>query len=134
MIRYALRCENQHDFESWFHSADAFDTLQSAGHLTCPDCGVAEVAKAPMAPRVRPDKAATPRVPPEEALKAFKSHVESKSEYVGDRFASEARAMHLGDKPERSIYGEARIDEAKKLVEDGIPAMPLPFTPKRKTN
>ena len=68
------------------------------------------------------------------ALAELKRHVEANSEYVGLEFAREARAMHEGETPERSIYGEARADEAKKLLEDGIPVAPLPFRPGRKSN
>ena len=68
------------------------------------------------------------------AVAELRKRVESQSDYVGDRFAREARAMHLGDAPNRSIYGEATANEARSLVEDGVPVMPLPFTPTRKTN
>jgi hypothetical protein len=68
----------------------------------------------------------------EKAMEDLRRKVEDGSDYVGDNFAAEARAMHLGDTPERSIYGEARIDQAKELIEDGVPVMPLPFTPKKK--
>ena len=69
-----------------------------------------------------------------EAVQKLRDHVEKNSEYVGDRFASEARAIHDGDSPERAIYGQANAEEAKKLAEDGIPALPLPFIPRQKTN
>lgn len=131
MIRYSLRCRNEHDFESWFRSAEDYDSLVAADRVACPDCADTSVSKAPMAPRVRAsDKA----VSPAEVMRKVREHVESTSEYVGDKFVTEARAMHDGEAPERPIYGEARLDEAKKLVEDGIPALPLPFVPKRKTN
>ncbi|MGB2894495.1 MAG: DUF1178 family protein, partial [Albidovulum sp.] len=68
------------------------------------------------------------------ALAALRRQVEETSEYVGLNFAAEARAMHEGRVPERSIYGEAKADEARRLVEDGIPVAPLPFVPARKTN
>ena len=143
MIRYALTCANDHSFESWFQSAEAFDRLVAAGHVTCTVCGVSKVEKTLMAPSVRPGrKAAAPDVPAlsqpstpaEQALAAMRRQVEENSEYVGLNFASEARAIHAGDAPERSIYGEARRDEARKLVEDGVPVAALPFLPARKTN
>lgn len=142
MIQYSLKCADGHRFDSWFQSAAAFDKLQASGHVACAVCGIDEVQKAPMAPRVnaaeaeaRPKKAlARPQHPAEKALAALKAHVEKTSDYVGRDFAREARAMHLGETPERPIWGEARSDEAKALVEDGIPVAPLPFTPTRKTN
>ena len=76
----------------------------------------------------------TPASPAEQALAKLKAHVEANSDYVGMEFASEARAIHEGDAPERSIYGEAKPDEARKLIEDGVPVAPLPFRPGRKSN
>jgi len=151
MIRYALICSRDHGFESWFQSAEAFDGLLAGGMVTCPDCGDPRVEKSLMAPTVRPgrNKAAPPPERPSqapapmtnapdprlmEAIRTLREHVEKTSDYVGDRFAGEARAMHDGDKPYRPIYGEAKADEAKKLMEDGVPAMPLPFIPRQKTN
>ena len=148
MIRYALKCTSDHAFESWFQSADAFDKLESSGMIVCPSCGSVDVAKAIMAPKVRPArsvakmplpaKSETPLTGPksesETALAKMKKQVEENSDYVGVSFAAEARKMHDGDVPMRSIYGEARLDEAKKLLEDGVPVAPLPFIPQRKTN
>lgn len=70
----------------------------------------------------------------ERAIAALRREVEARSEYIGPRFVQEARAMHLGDKPERAIHGEASPEEARQLVEDGVPILPLPFMPGRKTN
>jgi hypothetical protein len=148
MIRYALKCTNAHSFESWFQSAEAYDSLLSGGMIVCPTCSDTDVAKTLMAPQVRAarSKAAEPAAATSqamvnapdprlsEAIRELRAHVEKNSEYVGPRFASEARAMHEGDLPHRAIYGEARADEAKKLIEDGVPALPLPFIPKQKTN
>lgn len=146
MIQYALKCADGHTFDSWFQSAQAFDKLVAAGMVSCAVCGLAKVEKAIMAPRVQAgrDVAAVPKAgtgaltkpatPKEQALAELRDKVEKNSDYVGMSFASEARAMHDGDAPERAIYGEARAEDAKKLVEDGIPVMPLPFMPRRKTN
>jgi hypothetical protein len=147
MIRYALRCEAGHEFESWFQSAAAYDALAAAGRLTCPHCGTRKVEKALMAPSILPArKADTP--PPGEALgplsapaseieariAALRRMVEAESDYVGLNFVAEVRQMHEGLAPARSVYGEARLDEARALLEDGIPVMPLPFVPGRKSN
>jgi hypothetical protein len=137
MIRYALRCDRDHGFDSWFGSAEAYDRLRAAGHVACPDCGSTVVDKALMAPSVSParDKAlAAPRDPREAALAELRRQVEENSEYVGLEFATEARRIHEGEAPERSIYGEARLDEARRLIEDGVPVAPLPFLPKARAN
>ena len=154
MIRYALRCDQGHDFDSWFRSAAAYDALSDAGRVSCAVCGSVLVQKAPMAPAVpvrdtpaRDDPRGSVPAPggadagrpldrpgsaAEAALRALRRHVEENSAYVGRDFATTARAMHEGEIPERSIHGEARLDEARKLIEDGIPVAPLPFRPTRK--
>ncbi|MGB7270231.1 MAG: DUF1178 family protein [Albidovulum sp.] len=157
MIRYALSCDQKHQSESWFPSAEAFAKLQSAGLLACAFCGSSKVEKMLMAPAVRPArKAATPmakgadantadaKTPnralsnpasaAEAALMKLRQEVEKNSEYVGMNFASEARAMHDGSAPERAIYGEAKPEEARLLIEEGVPVAPLPFMPSRKVN
>ena len=143
MIRYALTCANDHSFESWFQSAEAFDRLSAAGHVACAVCGSTDVEKTLMAPSVRHSKdtgpienetLSTAKSPVEQAIAQMRRHIEENSDYVGLNFAAEARAMHEGSVPERSIYGEARPEDAKKLVEDGVPVAPLPFLPSRKTN
>jgi len=151
MIRYALKCDQGHSFESWFQNARAFDGLLAAGHVACPICGSVTVDKTLMAPKVRPARSAAvvpadpaptstpaplaePQTDAERTIAQMKAKVEAESEYVGSSFATEARAMHDGDTPERAIYGEAKPDEARKLIEDGVPVLPLPFTPTRKIN
>lgn len=150
MIRFALKCANGHGFESWFASSEKFADLVSAGHVTCPECDSARISKDLMAPPVRASrkKAVKDRAhddaptsmaagtDPEiaDAIRKLKAHVEQNSDYVGDRFVKEARAMHEGAMPQRSIHGEARSDEARKLIEDGVPALPLPFIPRQRTN
>lgn len=155
MIQYTLKCGAGHSFDSWFKSSSAFDSLQAAGHLSCAICGSDEVSKAIMAPSVAkaradvpvdravvpapPDSGATAMVALKDpamhkALMDLKQQVEANSDYVGTGFADEARAIHLGDAPERAIYGEADAAQAKALIEDGVPVMPLPFKPTRQTN
>lgn len=163
MIRYALKCTNGHGFESWFASAGAFDKLAGAGMVACPDCGSTEITKSLMAPSVRPARKSaaapaetsvpetvaasepaaaeakahplsTPSHPMEAALKALRAHVEKNSEYVGARFSREVRAIHGGEAPDRMIHGEARIDELREMLDEGMPVAPLPFGPARKTN
>jgi hypothetical protein len=148
MIRYDLTCDKGHEFDSWFQSSAAFDHLAQAGHLSCATCGSAEVRKAVMAPRVvqkaeavtapttAPEGEGTTQAVPalsgatsdvEKAIAELRRKVEANAEYVGTDFARQARDMHVGDAPERAIYGEARLDQAKALLEDGVPLMPLPF-------
>lgn len=145
MIHYALKCSDDHRFESWFQSAQAFDKLKAAGMVACAVCGSSAVDRDIMAPRVsqgsakpearaKPAPLSAPASPAEQALAELKAHIEKTSDYVGREFAREARAMHDGDVPLRSIHGEARPEEARKLVEDGVSIAPLPFRPSRKSN
>ena len=143
MIRYALHCDNDHAFDSWFHSVGAFDRLVAARQVECPICASPKVSKALMSPAV-PSAAAgvahpaatlsAPGNDREAKLAALRQELAEKSEYVGMRFVTEARRIHDGAAPERAIHGEARIDEAIKLIEDGVPVAPLPFLPTRKLN
>ncbi len=148
MIQYTLKCADGHTFDSWFQSGAAYDKLAAAGMVACAVCGSSKVSKSIMAPRVRAARDAAPEPtqpapsgplsapasPAEQALAELRRKVEQNSDYVGLNFATEARAMHDGDAPERAIYGEANIEEARGLIEDGIPVMPLPFRPGRKNN
>ena len=139
MIQYALKCAEGHTFDSWFQSADAYDRLARAGMVACAVCGGSGVEKAIMTPRVSSGDAkagplSAPASPAEQALAEIRRKIESESDYVGRDFVREARAIHDGEAPERSIYGEARLDEARKLVEDGVRVAPLPFMPNRKSN
>ena len=137
MIRFALICERGHDFEAWFGSGDAYDQQAEARAVVCPCCGSAEVKKAPMAPAVRRGTA-RPAEPREVAarkknyafLKDLRAHLEANAEHVGPAFPEEARKMHYGEAEARSIYGEASLEEARVLKEEGIPAVLLPPLPK----
>jgi len=148
MIRYALKCGQGHEFDSWFQSADAYEKLASAGMVACSVCGDTQVDKMIMAPRIRPARNAatpTPEPQPETPLSApaseaqqvmaqVKAYVEANTEDVGQNFVKEARAMHDGDAPERAIRGEAKPEDARALLDDGVPIVPLPFSSGRKVN
>ena len=141
MICFTLRCGKDHSFDSWFTSSDAFDALAQAGHLACPMCGDTHVIKGLMAPAIASksgDAAPTPLTKShseiELAMAQMRQMIEANSDYVGLNFAAEARKIHLGEAPTRAIYGEAKLEEARALLEDGIPVAPLPFMPRAKVN
>jgi hypothetical protein len=157
MIRYSLRCERDHTFESWFQDSSAYDSQVKRKLVSCPVCDSVKVEKAIMAPRIvgkgrertepQPEAAAppastetaaaaapTPLVMAQERelrakLKELRDHIVKNADNVGERFPNEARAMHYGDKEHRPIYGEASPDEAKALVDEGIDVSPLPVLP-----
>jgi hypothetical protein len=150
MIKYSLRCDSAHDFESWFPSSSSYDEQRQRGFVTCPVCGSAAVEKALMTPQVaRKDRAPQARpVPPTEPeaqqpvamispveqelrskIKELREQLTKNSDHVGDKFAEEARKIHYGEVEHRSIYGSATPEEARDLHEEGIEFHPLPVLP-----
>ncbi len=137
MISYTLICDNDHRFDAWFKNADAFDEQRAPGIVSCPACASTVVRKAPMAPAV--SRTDTERVPLtagspgharlREAIIALRRKVISEADYVGDRFAEEARRIHFEEADPRAIYGEATRDEVAGLIEDGVDFLPLPRMP-----
>jgi hypothetical protein len=158
MIRYTLRCERDHAFESWFQSSSAYETQEKRGLVNCPACGSAKVERAIMAPRIvtgkrrdsappapvpaaaattevtAPTPASTPLMMAQERelrakLKELRDHIVKNADNVGERFPNEARKMHYGDIEHRPIYGEASPDEARALIDEGVEVSPLPVLP-----
>ena len=142
MIRYALSCDHDHAFEGWFGSSSDYDDQAARGLLECPLCGSKGVRKQIMAPAVAGTKAqkSAPAVDPKmremmmTAMGEVRRQVEENFDYVGDRFAKEARDIHEGKSEERGIYGEASPTEVKALVEDGVKVAPLPPAAPKKTD
>jgi hypothetical protein len=135
MIRYALICDSGHSFEAWFASSGAYDKQAEAHAVACPECGSTEVSKAPMAPYV-PKRRADPQSPKlaerrksYAMLRQLREEMTANSDYVGEKFPEEARKIHFDEAPPRSIHGEATLEEAKALTEEGIPLRPLPPLP-----
>lgn len=130
MMRYQLRCADDHEFEGWFRSSADYDAQAKKGLLECPVCGSDEVSKAIMAPAVATAEAKQDRAVRMHKMRQFftqvRKHVETNADYVGDKFADEARAIHYGDAEERQIYGEATMADARDLMDEGIPVLPLP--------
>jgi hypothetical protein len=141
MIKYALVCEHDHAFEGWFGSSVDFEDQQSRTMIECPVCASRHVRKQIMAPAVAGTKAQTGVVdapaPMREmmmqAMGKMRKLVEDNFDYVGDAFATEARAIHEGRSEDRGIYGEATPQEVRALVEDGVNVAPLPPAPPKKT-
>ena len=137
MIHYTLQCEAGHGFEGWFRNMDTFDSQASSGEILCPVCGTASVTKAPMAPAVAKsrDPAEMKRVhttmsEARRKLEELRRQVEEKCEYVGERFADEARKIHYEETPHRDIYGEASDSEAAALEEEGVTFSRIPWVPR----
>lgn len=139
MIRYSLACVGEHEFEAWFSNSEAYDKQRKKLLVECPVCGSTEVNKQIMAPSVRSsDKAVPPEVVAAKMAGEIRKHIAETHDYVGDRFADEARSMYYGETAQRPVWGEVTPDVAQELVEEGVPALPLPKPfapdpPKRKS-
>lgn len=156
MIVYDLSCDNGHVFEAWFKDSAAYDRQEKRKMLSCAVCGSSRVRKAPMAPSISTGKAkdrragkdaAAPENAPAPAsyandpgmakaaelmkeLVKLRRHVEQNADYVGDKFADEARKIHYGEKKKRNIYGEATDREAKELKDEGVEFARIPWIPR----
>lgn len=139
MILFDLRCARDHMFEAWFPNNAAYDKQAKAGAISCPACGSRKVEKAPMAPRIgkggRPSGAKLPVVAAEHGeirrqLMDLRSKIEANCDYVGPKFAEEARKIHYGETEHRDIYGEASNDEAKELHDEGVKFSRIPWLPR----
>jgi hypothetical protein len=152
MIRYNLRCERGHAFESWFQSSQVYESQEKRRLVSCPACGSAKVERAIMAPQIvskkgRDAAAPAPAASTEVAaptsmplmmaqerelrakLKELRDHIVKNADNVGERFPNEARKMHYGDIEHRPIYGEASPEEARSLIDEGVEVSPLPVLP-----
>jgi len=138
MIKYALACSEGHAFESWFPDSAAYDKQRKRGFVACPECGSTRVDKAIMAPAIvggeRPSLEGGPEIVVDdrrrqarEFLVRMRREIEANTDDVGARFPQVARAIHLGDEPERAIRGRASLAEARSLLEDGVGVLPLPM-------
>ena len=128
MIKYALKCENDDRFDGWFSDSAGYDEQAERGLIECPVCGSIQISKAIMSPAVATSRKreATPQHQMREMAGKVRAHIRNNYDYVGDDFATEARAIHDGDKPDRLIYGEASPKDGKALNDDGVPVTPLP--------
>ena len=143
MILFKLKCSAEHEFEGWFRDGATYERQVKRGLITCPTCGDAGIEKAPMAPRLArsavPEQASPPssreQAPPpspeqlHRMLQRLRRHVETTCDYVGERFADEARRIHNGEADARGIYGEASDDESRALADEGIEVARVPWVP-----
>jgi hypothetical protein len=147
VILYRLICADGHEFDAWFRNSATFDRQAAKGVLSCPNCNSDQVTKAMMSPRINrgatldiepaasgQNVALTASTTPEamglkDMLRALRRQVEENCDYVGDKFAQEARAIAEDRADPRNIYGEATSQEVRELLEDGIDVAPLPWLP-----
>ena len=140
MIKYNLKCKNKHEFESWFSDSKEFEKLRSKNMIECVFCQTQSVTKSIMSPRIvnkvkekKINHSSKQIKKMRKDLLKIRKFVEKNFEYVGDKFTDEAKKIKYGEVKERSIYGEATLEQTKELIEEEIDIMPLPFSSK-KTN
>ena len=132
MILFALRCTSGHEFDGWFRDGETFEAQQQAGEIACPECGDAHIEKALMAPNIGRSHKNRPALSPAQmraALVELRRQVETNCDYVGERFAEEARKIHYGEVDPHGIYGEASAEESQELSEEGISFGRIPWVP-----
>lgn len=137
MIKYSLRCSQGDEFEAWFSNSAAYETQAAAKQILCPNCGTDRVEKALMAPNVvsgrskhtKPESVLNPQAEIVAMVRKLREHVAQNSEYVGPRFAEEARKIHHEEAEARGIHGEASDQDVKLLKEEGVEFYPLPALP-----
>ena len=131
MIKYNLKCESNHNFDAWFSDSSNFEEQNKKNLIFCPKCNSTKIEKNIMAPNIGSKKqsytnALKTEKNYEKIIKNVRKHVEKNFEYVGNKFADEARAIHYGEKEEREIYGETSVEEAVDLIEEGVNVSPIP--------
>jgi hypothetical protein len=132
MILFAVHCANGHEFEAWFRDNEGFETQRAGGEIACPMCGDTAIEKAVMAPRLARTRDAAPPAALAEMRKALtemRRQIETHCDYVGPRFAEEARRIHYGEIDARGIYGEASDAESRALADEGIKFGQIPWIP-----
>jgi hypothetical protein len=136
MILFDLRCARDHVFEAWFRDNATYDKQAKAGAIACPSCGSRKVEKAPMAPRIGKGSkpaamaVATGQADLRQQLAEMRAKIEANCDYVGPRFAEEARRIHYGETEKRDIYGEASDADAQALQEEGVEFARVPWLPR----
>ena len=129
MIVFDLRCaDGCAVFEGWFRSGSDFAEQSARDLVQCPYCGSVSVEKAPMAPRVgRSD--GTSEIVKEKLveLASLQARLLDGSEWVGSDLPDTARAMHVGEIEPRPVHGNATVEDAKSLIDEGVPILPLPL-------
>ena len=147
MIKYALACAAGHEFESWFRDSAAFDMQARRGLIACPACNSIRISKAIMSPALgkglrRAAASESVEAAPQavalldarqqklrEMMRALRKEIVANADDVGTKFPEEARRIHDGDSAPRSIYGQASLEDARALLEEGIDVMPMPVLP-----
>ena len=137
MIVFNLICSTcEYEFEGWFDNSSAFESQKKRKLINCPNCESSKIKKTLVAPNVGKksnSKKTTNKKTIASNINKIKKIVEDNFDYVGDQFTEEAKKIKYGESKDRSIYGEATLEQTKELIDEEIDVLPLPFSSK-KTN
>ena len=138
MIKYNLKCNKDHEFESWFSNSDEFDKLNKKGLLECIYCSSKQISKSIMAPMVSNSKTNVEqnkiiknnyRSEKNKLLK-LRKYIENNFDYVGEDLTKKVREFYYDKKSKKGIYGTASPEEREELAEEGIDLISIPWVNK----
>ena len=138
MIKYNLKCRNNHEFESWFLDSNEFDNLKKKNLLECIFCSSKKINKSIMSPMISGIKKTNKnkdflknRFQSEKKnLLQLRKFVENNFEYVGKNFSKKVREIYYDKKSKKTIYGNTTSKERKELEEEGIDLLSIPWVSK----
>tara|TARA_B100000767_G_scaffold261899_1_gene274029 strand:+ start:2444 stop:2866 length:423 start_codon:yes stop_codon:yes gene_type:complete len=140
MIKYNLKCDNEHEFESWFSDSNEFDNLKKKKLLECIFCSSKKINKSIMAPMVsgtreninEREELNKNLLNEKDKLLKLRKFVEDNFEYVEKNFSQKVREIYYDKKNKKAIYGTTTAEEREELEEEGIDLLSVPWV--RKNN
>ena len=138
MIKYNLKCHNDHEFESWFSNSKEYDNLNKKGLLECIFCHSKKINKSIMSPMLSTSKENTKQIKmmnenlqnEKDRLFELRKFVEKNFENVGKNFSKKVREVYYDKKSKKSIYGTTTTKEREELAEEGIDLISIPWANK----
>ena len=138
MIKYNLKCHNNHEFESWFSNSKEFDNLKKKELLECIHCSSKNINKSIMAPMISTLKNKKNKIDPlykdfknkKNNLIELRKYIENNFDYVGKEFSKKVREIYYDKKNKKSIYGTTTPKEREELAEEGIDLISIPWVSK----
>ena len=138
MIKYNLKCKNEHEFESWFSDSNEFENLKKKKLLECIFCSSKKINKSIMSPMVSGIKERNIEIQKlnenlineKDKLLKLRKFVEKNFEYVEKDFSKRVREIYYDKKNKKTIYGTTTAEERKELEEEGIDLLSIPWVEK----
>jgi len=135
MIKYNLKCNNDHDFESWFSNSDEYEKLKNRNLLECIYCSSKKINKSIMAPMISNSKSRDDHFQiidkdlsdKKNKLHQLRKYIEKNFDYVGKDFSKKVREVYYDKKNKKAIYGTTTVKEREELAEDGIDLLSIPW-------